>query len=101
VAQRALLNTGMPAPEDQAHLRVCGLGEYGADCVIMTRQDMGLHFGAHVPHATHAVTPASHQQVQGWVQRQGVHSAQVTVVMPYDLQRNGGTDVFGCFPLFR
>ena len=33
--QTASLNTGMPALHEPAHLRVCGLGEYGADGVIM------------------------------------------------------------------
>lgn len=51
------------APIPAEYLRISGLREDRADGVIMACEDVGLHFGAHVPYSAHTVPPASHQQV--------------------------------------
>ena len=46
----------------------------------------GPHLGAHVPDAADAVAAAGHEHVQGGVQRQRVHPAEVAVVVPDHLR---------------
>lgn len=51
----------------------------------MAAEHKHLGAGADVPHAAHAVAAPRHEQVQGGVQRQAVHAAQVAVVVADDL----------------
>lgn len=71
-----------------SHLGVCGLGEDAAHSVVVAGQAVDLHLGAHVPNPTNAVPAACHEDVQGGVELQGIHPAEVTMVLPYDLRQH-------------
>ena len=45
----------------------------------------GIYLSAHIPNTTHAVAPASHQDVQVGMQRQCINTTQVAMVMAYHL----------------
>ena len=46
---------------------------------------MKVYLGAHVPHPAHTVSASGHKDVQRGMERQRIHPAQVTMVLPDDL----------------
>jgi hypothetical protein len=77
---------GSTNPARQPHLWVCRLRHHARDGVGVPAEREHLHLGAHVPHAAGGVAAASHDEVQGRVQRQAVHARQVPVVVADHLQ---------------
>lgn len=62
-------------------LRINRLGSNVNNRILVSREDVDLRLGPHVPHSAHCIPPRSHEDVESRVKGQGVHAAEVAMVL--------------------